>query len=153
MRPVEARLRLCLDGFSADLIDRRDFLVMCLKGHRDGEDHPALGHPLVVSNPAAHQVGVREDELFAGEAPDARGLQPDAFHGSVQVVDVDEIAHLKGLIQDDGEGREEVAEDVLEGERNGHTPDSQSGYESGDVHAQIVKDQQHRKRSDDQLPP
>jgi len=87
------------------------------------------------------QVLVRNDQLFAGGGPDPRGFQPDMFYGSRQVVEDDEIAHDKGLVEHNGKGGEQVAEDILRRQSNGDPTDSQTGDQGIDIDTQVVKRQ------------
>ncbi len=53
--------------------------------------------------------------------------------GPHEIADYDQIADDEGLVEDDREGREEVAEDVLERERDCDPSDPEGRDERGDV--------------------
>src|SRR6185436_17613526 len=88
-----------------------------------------------------------DDHLLAGEAPDARGLEPDMLDRAVHAFDLNRVAHDEGLVEDDRERGEEISEDVLDGERDGDAADAKSGDEGRDVDAEVLQ------RGDDQQSP
>ena len=70
IRPVEVRLLHASDG----LLHQRGHLLQFVHGgrvrHAEGEDDPALFHPLVVADPAADQVGVGDDQQLVIQSTD-----------------------------------------------------------------------------------
>ena len=86
----------------------------------------ALIHPPEVAQAALQQVAVADDDLLAGDAADARRLEPDVLDGSGDLIDADRVADVERFVEHDRERREQVAEDVLHGERDGDAADAES---------------------------
>ena len=94
------------------------------------------------------QVGIRADQLLAREAADPGRLDADPLDRARLVADGHEIADHERLVQHDRERREQVAQDVLGGERDRDAADAEPGDQRGDVEPEVVEDQQERDRPD-----
>src|SRR5690606_35105297 len=114
----------------------------------EAEDHASLVHPAEVPDPALEQVGDGEDELLSGEAAESGGLGTQVDAGTGEVADDDEVAQDERLVEDDREGGEEIAEDVLESERDGDPPDAEAGDQCGHVDPEVLEDDEQHDRPD-----
>ena len=103
-------------------------------------DAPRLGLREIVDF-ALEQFGVGHDQLLAGQRAQPRGLEPDPLDRAGAAVVADRVALLERLVEQDRERREQVGEDALRGEADGDAADAEAGDERGDVHAEIVEDQ------------
>src|SRR4051794_32198065 len=94
---------------------------------------PAYRLPRVIPDLALQKLTVREDDLLAGVAADARGFEANVLDFAAVVLHRDRIADDERLVEHDRDRGEQVAEDVLNGERDGDTADSQSSKERLDL--------------------
>src|SRR6056297_1379419 len=90
--PVEADRVLGLDALAQDLRNALQLLARRLVDDAEAEDDAALSHASVVADPAAQQVGVREDELLSRQAANAGGLQADPLDRAEVVAQDQEVA-------------------------------------------------------------
>src|SRR2546423_7399968 len=87
----------------------------------------------IIPDFALQQFAVGEDDLFARIAAHASGFQTDVLHLAAIVLDRDLVANYERLVRHNGDGGEKVAEDVLNGERNRQTADSETGQQRLDL--------------------
>ena len=73
-------------------------------------------------------------------------LRPIRSTVPVLLVVADRVALLERLVEQDRERREQVREDALRGKADGDAADAEAGDQRGDVHAEIVEDQDDRDR-------
>ena len=92
--------------------------------HIELEERAPLDHATEVTQPRLQQVGVTEDDLLAGEAAHARALDADVLDGPQAVIDREEVADPKGLVERDRERCQEVGEHGLHGERERDAADT-----------------------------
>src|SRR3954470_2401107 len=78
----------------------------------------------VVPDLRFEQLAIGEDDLLSRLAADASCLQPDVLYFAAVVLDGDRIAHDERLVDHYRDRGEEIAEDVLNGERDGKTADA-----------------------------
>ncbi len=71
--------------------------------------------------------------------------------GALGVPDLDPVAHLEGLIDDDGDRPEEVLDRVLRGERDREAPDAQPGEQGQHLDVERVGDVDQPERGDEDL--
>ena len=90
---------------------------------------PLPSLPRVISDFAFQQLAVGKDDLLARIAAHASGFQTDVLHLAAIVLDRDLVANYERLVRHNGDGGEKVAEDVLNGERNRQTADSETGQQ------------------------
>ena len=88
---------------------------------RLNSDAPLI-HPPEVAQPALEQIAVADDDLLAGDAADARRLEPDVLDRAGDLIDADRVADVERLVEHDRQRREQVAEDVLHRERDAMPP-------------------------------
>ena len=68
-------------------------------------------------------------------------LRPIRSTVPVRLVVADRVAALERLVEQDRERREQVGENALRGEADGDAADAEAGDQRGDVHAEIVEDE------------
>src|ERR1700730_15895185 len=76
---------------------------------------------------ALEQFAVGEDDHLPRLAQHACRLEADVLNLASIVLDANRRAHYDGLVDDDRDGGEQVAKDVLNGERNRKSADSEPG--------------------------
>src|SRR5690606_42029037 len=84
------------------------------------------------------QVRIGEDQLFAGERPDACRFDADRFDGTTFIINHDKVAHFKRTVEKKNEIIEQVGQYGLRGQRNSNTPYTQTGQYCGNVVAAVV---------------
>src|SRR5256714_9036328 len=89
--------------------------------------------PRVIPDLALKELAIGEDDLLAGVAADACRFEPDVLHLAAVILHRDRITHHERLVEHDGDGGKQVAEDVLHGERDGDTANSQPGEKRLDL--------------------
>jgi hypothetical protein len=96
---------------------------------------------------ARDEVVVPDHDLLARDAAQARRLDPDALDGALELAEDDRVADDEGLVEQDRDRGEEVAEDVLrrQGDRDAATPRDASSGAIGTSFAW-----RHRSRTSDQ---
>jgi len=107
-----------------------------------------LVHALEVVHARLDEVAVGDRDLLSRQGADARGLDADLLDSAALIAKHDEVANLERTVEDDGERGEEIAQHALGGECNGDAPDAQAGDQSGYVEAEVLEDEQKRKRPD-----
>src|SRR2546423_13117976 len=88
---------------------------------------PASRLPRVIPDLALKELAIGEDDLLAGVAADARRFEADVLHLAAVILHRDRITHYERLVEHDHDGGKQVAEDVLHGEGDGGTANSQPG--------------------------
>ncbi len=106
------------------------------------------GARLKLRRAALQHVGIRDDDLFAALAAQARALDPDVLDGARKGVHHQVVADPEGLVERDGQRGEQIHQHALQGERDGDAADSQAGEQGGDVDAEIVEGDQYHQRPD-----
>src|SRR4051812_23915564 len=89
--------------------------------------------PRVVPDLALEQLSVCEDDLLAGFAAHARGLESDVLDLAAIILHRDRVADDERLVQHDRDRGEKIGERVLHGERNGQSADAKSGEQRLDL--------------------
>ena len=115
-------------------------------GDAQREDDATFFHAPEVADAAAQQVGIGEDQLLSRDAADAGGLDPDVLDRSGHVADDHEVSWDERLVEHDRERREQIAEDVLNGEGNRESTDAEARNQRGDIDPEVVEDEQQDSR-------
>src|SRR3990170_7363447 len=142
MRAIETRPVAMLDRFTENRGHALELRKRGIVGDSHFECDAPLLHPLEVADAALKQIGVGEHDQLAIQAAHVRGLESYVLDGAAQLAHNHEIADHERLVERDRQRGEQVAEDVLYRERNGHPADSQSRNEGGDVELEVIEYQQ-----------
>lgn len=136
-RPLEAHI----GQLAACLQPRGDLFQFFPRYPPDGEGvgDAALLQVGVVADAERDQIGVGDDPLFAGGGAEAGCLEADADDPAGDIADSDAVALDEGLIEGDGEGADEVAEDALDGEGEGEAADAEPGEQGADADVEVVE--------------
>src|SRR5438874_13395838 len=94
--------------------------------------NPCRVLPRVIPDLALEQLAVGEDDLLARFAAHAGRLEADVLYFPAIVLHGDRVADHEGLVDDDCDRREQIAKNVLNGERHGETTDAKSGEQRSD---------------------
>src|SRR5437762_2899379 len=94
---------------------------------------PASRLPRVIPDLALQELAIGEDDLLAGVAADTRRFEADVLHLAAVILHRDRITHYERLVEHDGDRGKQVAENVLHGERDGDTANSQPRQKSRDL--------------------
>ena len=89
--------------------------------------------PRVIPDLALQQLAVGEDDLLSGFTAHARRLQADVLDLAAIVLDRDLIADDEGFIHDDRDRGKQIAQDVLNGERDRESADTNAGEKRPDL--------------------
>ncbi len=116
-----------------------------------GSHKKPLFHPLVVVDSAGGKIFVRDDQDLAVLDSDLGGFHPDLFNRSAFIIKDDVIADSEGMVEEDDEVAEEVAQRSLCRYGDGDAADSKPGDRGGDVHPQSRKKNQDAGGPDEQL--
>ena len=118
----------------------------CLVDEAEGERGPARAAAGEIVDLALEQLGVGHHHLLAVDRPQARGLEADPLDGARGLVELDGVAALEWLVEQDRERGEQVGEDALSGEADRDAADPEARDQRGDVDAEIVEDDDDRER-------
>jgi hypothetical protein len=110
---IETRILVRFDDLLNQARDSRELLRRRVIGHAERKGTPAFLPNLEISNPAAEKITVGKHELFSGHRHDSRALEADVLHRPRQISNLDVIADRKRLVEDDGEGGEEIPKHTL----------------------------------------
>ena len=139
MRTVEPCVLLRFNDIADDLWNTLEFVSWRVIRDTDDKGNASLKHPAVIANAAAQQVGVREYDLLTGEAAYTGCFQTDIFNPAKVIIEDNEITDHERFVENDGQGREQVSQNVLNGQGDSHTTDTEAGDNGGDVDAHTVK--------------
>ena len=146
MRTIKTRLLLAVHDAFDDAWDLLKLFGRGLVGHTEAEGDATLTHLLVIAQARFGQVAVGEHQYLTAEAANACGFETDVLDRSVEIINGDKIAHLKGFVQNNTETGKQITQDVLQCEANGNAANTQPGDQGLDVKTQIVKHDQRQKR-------
>ncbi len=139
MTALEARLRV----FANDVLQEfGHFLELVGRGvetYANRCQYAQLRQAAEIAHAAPQDVGVRQNDLFAALAAQASGLDADVLDLADEGVDDQVIADHKGLVEGDRQRGEQVAQDILQGERHRHAAYAQAGKQGGDIDADIAE--------------
>src|SRR5205085_1347317 len=79
-----------------------------------------------------------------------RALDADVLDRTLIIPDRERVSDPERFVQRYGHGRQQVAENGLDGERYGNTADTQAREQRLDLYAQVVESQQRDHGPDDQ---
>ena len=145
VRALQGDVRLALDGLAKELGDARQVHGVGVECNGGVQHVAASAAPREVANADLEEVGVGDDDLLAVHAADARGLEPHLLDRALVLVDDNVVAEHEGLVEDDGQRGEEVAEDVLHRQRDGDAADAEAGDERRDVDAVVLQREQNEQ--------
>ena len=94
------------------------------------------------------QLGIGHHQLFARQGSDAGGLQPDMLHGAGGGAVTDCVAHPERTVEQDGERGKQIGKNPLGGQADGDAADAQTSHQRGDIHAQVIENQDRRQQPD-----
>jgi len=142
MNSVGARFRHFFNNVPDDRLDALQLLRGSGIHDAEAEDNAPLFHALVVADAAFQKIVVGKNELLAAQAANARGLESDVLDRSGKRIHHDIVADNERFVQHDGQRRQQIAQNILHGQRHGDAADAQPRHEPRDVDAQIVQNQQ-----------
>src|SRR5437763_11921508 len=119
MAAIEANRLLCGDYLAHHSRNPRENFGRRIEGDVGIERDPSIELPFVVPDAALQQLTVQDDDLLTADAAQPRGLQPDPLDGSLRLIDRNGVTDIERLVEHDRECGEEIAENVLYGERDG----------------------------------
>ena len=117
-------------------------------GHANRRERALFVGAAEIAHAALQDIGVRQNDLLAGLAAQARGLDADVFDLADEGVDHQAVADHEGLVERDRQRGEQIAEHVLQSQRDRHAADAQAGEQRGDVDAEVVERHQDQQRPD-----
>src|SRR5580693_2248797 len=147
---LEARVRLFANDAFEQLRDLAQYVGGRFVAHAERRQRAQLLGAAEIAHAALQDVGVRENNLLARLAAQSSALDADVLDRAGEGVQAQAVADDEGLVQSDRQRGEQIAEDVLQGERHCHAADAEAGEQGGDVDAEIAERDQDQDRPYDQ---
>src|SRR5262249_55287589 len=123
----------------------------CVVSQADVHDGFDIGSFADINDVGAGHVFVGDADEITVEVTDAGAAQADGFDGSVDTLQKDSVADSEGFVGEDRDGAEKVGEGILGGETDGEAAYRKGGEQAGDVHAEVLRGDQHRDDEDEDL--
>src|SRR5450631_3513810 len=148
MTALEARLRMLANNSFEQSRQRLQLVGGGVESYANRRQYSLFRQAAEIAHTALQDVCIGQNDLLAAFTAQPCRLDADVFDLADEGVYGQAVADHKRLVQGDRQRGKQIAENILQSQRNRNAADSEAREQRGDVDAEIIERDQNQQRPD-----